>query len=89
MKYLQSFLAWAREVSLGPNDKPSSQRVAGLLTVSVLQIIFATASVMLIHRGNTDAFQKLFDSNAILCATLLGLITVSKFGGKDKPEGTP
>jgi hypothetical protein len=78
------FLAWAVQVTHGPNDRPSSARVAGLMTVTVLQVVFISASAMLIRRGQVDAFTTIFEANAILTAALLGISQVAKFakGGK-------
>ena len=80
------FLAWAKEASLGPNNKVSSSRVSGLLSVTVLQGVFVSSSVSLIKAGHTASFVELFQANAILTATLLGITQVSKFA-KAKPEG--
>jgi hypothetical protein len=85
------FLTWAREVSLGPEGKPSSQRVVGLLSASVLQTVFVGASVMLIRRGQVAAFQAVFDSFALFTATALGILAVNKavstLKGSKPPEG--
>jgi hypothetical protein len=83
---IDAFLCWAREVSHGPNGTPSSQRVAGLFVVTVLEAGFALAALILLKRGSHEAFQNLFEANAILAATLFGLITVSKFGQSKKEE---
>jgi hypothetical protein len=72
------FLTWMREVSLGPNGKPSSQRVVGLVSASVLQAVFAGASVMLIRRGQNAAFQSLFESFALFTTAALGILAINK-----------
>jgi predicted tellurium resistance membrane protein TerC len=81
MTRMDRFLKWACAVSHGPNGTPSSARVVGLLSATVLQAVFIYASAMLIHRGENSAFLETFKMFAIFVAVALGLVTAPKIWG--------